>query len=49
VDTLQFRGFDFLGIDQFSLAPEPDFRNLVIEGVNTEINLFMGISVDLEL
>ena len=49
MDTLQFRGFDFLGIDQFSLAPEPDFRNLVIEGVNTQINLFMGVSVNLEL
>jgi len=49
VHTFQIRRFDFLGIDQFSLAPESDFRNLVIEGVNTQINLFMGISVDLEL
>jgi hypothetical protein len=38
-----------LGIDELSLAPESDFRNLIIEGVDPEINLFMGISVDLEL
>jgi hypothetical protein len=49
VDTFQFRSFDLLGIDQLSLTPESDFRNLVIEGVDSEINLFLRVSVDLEL
>jgi hypothetical protein len=38
-----------LGIDQLSLTPESDFANIVIEGVNPQIKLFMGIGVDLEL
>jgi len=38
-----------LGINQFTFTPESDFRNLVIEGVDTQIDLFMGIGVDLEL
>jgi hypothetical protein len=49
VHTFQFRSFDLLGIDQFSFTPESDFRNLVIDGVDPQINLFMGIRVDLEL
>jgi hypothetical protein len=49
VHTLEFRIFDFLGIDQNPLAPESDFRDFVIEGVDPEVNLFMGIGVDLEL
>jgi len=38
-----------LGIDQVSLTPESDFGYFVIEGVNTQMNLFMGIGVDFEL
>jgi len=38
-----------LSVDQLSITPESDFGDFVIEGVDTEINLFMGISVDLEL
>jgi hypothetical protein len=49
VDTIEFGILDLLGIDQFSLTPESDFRDFVIEGVDPEVNLFMGIGVDLEL
>jgi hypothetical protein len=49
VDTLEFRVFDFLYIDQFALTPESDFRDFIIEGVDSKINLFMGIGMDLEL
>jgi hypothetical protein len=49
VDTLEFGIFDFLYIDQFPFAPESDFRNLIVEGIDTKINFFLGISVDLEL
>jgi hypothetical protein len=49
VDTLEFRVFDFLYIDQFPLTPESDFRDFIIEGVDSKINLFMGIGMDLEL
>jgi hypothetical protein len=49
VDTLEFRVFDFLCIDQFALTPESDFRDFIIEGVDSKINLFMGIGMDLEL
>ncbi len=49
MDTLEFGGFDFLGIDQLTLAPESDFGYFTIEGVDTEINLFMGIGVNFEL
>jgi hypothetical protein len=38
-----------LDIDQFPIAPESDFRDFTIEGVDPEVNLFMGIGVDLEL
>ena len=47
--TFEFRVFDFLGIGQPPLTPESDFRNLVIEGIDPEIYLFLGISVDLKL
>jgi hypothetical protein len=49
VHTFEVRGFDSLDIDQLPLAPESDFRDFIIEGVNAQIDLFMGISVDLEL
>jgi hypothetical protein len=49
VDTFEFRVFDFLYIDQFALTPESDFGYLVIEGVDSKINLFMGIGMDFEL
>ena len=38
-----------MGIDQLSLAPESDLRDLVIDGVDPEIDLFGWISVDFEL
>ena len=41
--------FDSLDIDQFSFAPESDFRDLVIERMNAEVDLFCWISVDFEL
>jgi len=49
VHTLEVGIFDFLGIDQLSFTPESDFGYFVIERVDTEINLLMGISVDLEV
>jgi hypothetical protein len=38
-----------LDIDELFLTPESDFKDFIIEGVDPQINLFMGISVDLEL
>ena len=38
-----------MDIDQLSLAPESDLRNLVIEGMNSEVDLLGWISVDFEL
>jgi len=49
VDTFQVGIFDFMDIDQLPLAPESDFRNFIIEGVNTQIDLFSWVSVDFEL
>ncbi len=41
--------FGFLDVDQFALAPESDFKKFLIKRMNTKINLFSWISVDLEL
>jgi hypothetical protein len=49
VHTFQVGDFDFLDVDQLSLAPESDFRDLIVEGVNTQIDLFSWIGVDFEL
>jgi len=49
VHPLEIGIFNVLDIDEFSLAPESDFRDLMIEGVNTQIDLFSWISVDFEL
>ena len=49
MDTVEFGILDLLGIDQFPVTPESDLRDFIIEGVDPEVNLFMGISVDLEL
>jgi hypothetical protein len=38
-----------LGVDQITLAPESNFGDLIIEGINAEIDLFLGISVNLKL
>jgi len=38
-----------LDINQLSLGPEADFSNFIIEGVNTKVDLFLGIGVDFEL
>ena len=38
-----------MGIDQLSLAPESDLRDLVIDGVDPEIDLLGWISVDFKL
>jgi hypothetical protein len=48
VDTLEFGILYLLGIDQISLTPESDLRDFIIEGIDPQINLFIGISVDLE-
>jgi hypothetical protein len=45
----RYRGSHLLDIDEFSLTPESDFKDFIIEGVDPQMNLFMGISVDLEL
>ncbi len=42
--SLEFGVFNFLYIGQFSFAPKSDFRNLVVEGIDTKINFFFGIS-----
>jgi hypothetical protein len=34
VHSLEIGVFDFLDIDQFFLAPESDFRDFIVEGVN---------------
>ena len=47
--TFEVGSFDFLDIDQLSLTPESDFRDMRIEGVNAELNLFCWISVEFEL
>jgi hypothetical protein len=38
-----------MDIDQITFAPESDFRNFIIEGVNTQVDLFSWVSVDFEL
>ena len=45
----EVRSFDFLNIDQFFLAPESNFGDLVIEGIKTEIDLFSWVRMDFEL
>ena len=47
--SLEVRIFDPLDIDQFAFAPESDFRNFLIEGIDAQVNLFSWISVDFEL
>jgi len=47
--TLEVRSFDFMDIDQLPLAPESDLMELVVEGVNAEIHLLIGIRVEFEL
>jgi hypothetical protein len=49
VHLWELRSFDFLDINQLSLAPESDFGDLVIEGVKTEIDLFSWVRMDFEL
>jgi hypothetical protein len=49
VHTFEIGAFDLLDIDQLPLAPESDLRDLIIEGVNPEIDLFCWISVEFEL
>ena len=49
VHTLEVRSFDFMDIDQLTFAPESGFRNFIIEGVNTQVDLFSWVSVDFEL
>jgi hypothetical protein len=41
--------FEFLDIDKLAFAPESDFRDSIIEGVNTQVDLFSWVSVDFEL
>jgi len=38
-----------MDINQFALAPESNFRDFVIKGVKTEVDLFSWIGVDFEL
>ncbi len=45
----EVRRFDFMNINQFSLAPESNFGDLFIEGVKTEIDLFSWVRMDFEL
>ena len=40
MDTFQVWVFDSLGINQFTLAPESDFRNFDGWGVDPEIDFF---------
>ena len=49
MDTFKFGILDLFGIDQFPVTPESDLRDFIIEGVDPQINLFVGIGVDLEL
>ncbi len=45
----EIRWFDFLDVDQFALAPEAEFRDMIIEEVNAHINLLLGIGMELKL
>ena len=38
-----------MSINQLPLAPESNFGDLVIEGVQTEIDLFSWVGMDFEL
>ncbi len=49
VHCWEVRSFDFMDIDQLSLAPESNFSDLVIEGVKTEVDLFSRVRMDFEL
>jgi hypothetical protein len=49
VHLWELRSFDFMNIDQLSLAPESNFGDLVIEGVKTEMDLFSWVGMDFEL
>ena len=45
----EFGSFDFMDIDQSALAPASDFGDIVIEGMNTQVDLIARVSVDFEL
>jgi hypothetical protein len=49
VHIFELCSFDFKDIDQSTLAPASDFRDIAIEGMNTQVDLIARISVDLEL
>jgi hypothetical protein len=49
VHILELGSFYFIDIDQSALAPASDFGDLVIEGMNTQVDLIARISVDFEL
>jgi hypothetical protein len=38
-----------MDIDQGTLTPESDFRKFIVEGIDTQVELFSWIGVDLEL
>jgi len=49
VHIFELGSFDFKDIDQSTLTPASDFGDVVIEGMNTQVDLIARISVDLEL
>jgi hypothetical protein len=49
VHTFQVRIFDTLCIDEFAVAPDSDFRNFVMEGVDAQVDLFSRVSLESEL
>jgi len=49
VHIFEFGSFDFVDIGQPALAPASDFRDTVIKGLGTQVDLIGGISVDFEL
>ena len=47
--TFEIRTFDFMCINQLSLTPETDLIELMVDGVNAQIHLLIGVCVDFEL
>jgi hypothetical protein len=49
VHTFEIGSFDFMYINQLSLTPETDLIELMVDGVNAEIDLLKGVGVEFEL